>query len=117
MLNDLLLILVRCLLITLIAECGCALLLGVRDRLDLINVALVNVMTNPPVVACMFLTGFFFGSRVRTPVEIGLEVLVVLAEGFVYSKVLKYKKIPALLLSLLLNAASYGIGWIVNLLI
>ena len=115
MLNDLPLILVRCLVLTLVFECGAALLLGVREKPDLITVALVNVMTNPPAVLCMFLTGFFLGRSVRIPVEILLEVLVVVAEGLIYKKLLKYDRIRPMLLSLILNGVSYGLGQIVNL--
>ena len=115
MLNDLPLILLRCLLLTLVFECGAALLLGVRDRTDLLNVALVNVMTNPPVVLCMFLTGFFFGRGARIPVEILLEILVVVIEGLIFKKILRYEKIRPMLLSLILNGISYGLGQIVNL--
>ena len=49
-LNNLPLILVRCLLLTIIIELVVALILSVRDKKDILNIILVNVLTNPVVV-------------------------------------------------------------------
>ena len=42
------------------------------------------------------------------------ELIAFFIEGFIYNKVLKYKKINGYILSLILNISSYSIGHIVN---
>jgi len=103
----------ECLILTILIEGAVALILGYR-KTDLLFTMLVNIMTNPVVVVSTFLVGFFFGNKVRTPVEITEEILVVIIEGFVYYKVMDRKKINPFLLSLILNGASYGMGFVIN---
>jgi hypothetical protein len=70
-----------------------AIILGIRDKKDILNVILVQVLTNPIVVTIPYLIYIEFG---YIPYKVSiyiLEVLAVLIEGFVYSKTLKYKKI------------------------
>ena len=45
---------------------------------------------------------------------ITLEVLTLFIEGIIYKFVLEYKKINWLLISLILNASSFGIGELIN---
>ena len=85
-----------CLGLTLLLELPVAYLWGLRGR-ALLTVAVANVMTNPLAVA-LHLCGI-----PQIPIEIG----VVIAEGFAYS--LHFGKRPWLL-SLISNAASWGIG-------
>ena len=113
-LNNLPLIMVRCLLLTIIIELILALILGVRDKKDIVNVILVNVITNPIVVLIPIIIYIKFGGLFSRISLLILEVLTVVVEGLIYKKVLKYKKINWFLLSLILNVASFLIGEVIN---
>ena len=111
--DELPIVMARCLFFTILIELIVALILKVRDKKDIINIILVNTMTNPLLVS---LTVYITYNRIfnRTLSVIVLKLLVVLIEGFTYKKVLKYKKINPFILSLILNASSYFIGEIIN---
>lgn len=112
--NNIPFILIECLLLTIIIELVLALILGVRDKKDILNIILVNVITNPIVVMSQILLYLKFGYKIEIIGLIILEILVVPVEGLIYKKVLKYKKINPILLSLILNAASLVIGGFIN---
>ena len=82
--------------LTLLLELPIAYFWGLRQR-ELLVVFAANLMTNPLAVA-LHLTGI-----PQLPIEIG----VVLAEGFAYSK--HFEKRPWLL-GIVSNALSWGIG-------
>lgn len=111
--DELPIVMIRCLLVTIIIELLVALILKVKDKKDILNIILVNTMTNPLLVS---LTVYITYNRLfnRTISIIILELLVVLIEGFTYKKVLKYKKINPFILALILNFSSYFIGEIIN---
>lgn len=67
------------LLITLIIEMPVAFLFGARKK-DLLLVVLINILTNPTVVLCSYLTG-----NQRT-FQILLEMIVIFIEGCYYKK-------------------------------
>lgn len=113
-LNNMPLIMVRCLALTIIIELLLALILGVRNKKDIINIILVNVITNPIVVLTPIIVYLKFGGYYPRIVLFILEILTVLIEGLIYKKVLEYKKINWILLSLILNAASFVIGEVIN---
>ena len=112
--EDLPIIMVRCLIITIVIEVACGLILGVRDKKDILNIILVNIMTNPVVVSVPVLVLLLYGTTARWITLAILEVLTVIVEGLVYFKFFKYKKINGFLVSLILNLASYGIGELLN---
>lgn len=114
MLQSLPVIMVRCLLLTILIEGLTALILGVRSKKDLVNTVLVNMITNPILVFSTFILGFYFGNRVKVPVEYGEEIAVVIIEGLIYNKVMDYRKINPFLLSLILNGVSYASGFFFN---
>lgn len=111
--DELPVVMIRCLLSTIIIELLLALILGIRDKKDILNIILVNVMTNPLLVS---LTTYITYNRIfnRILFIIIMEVLVVIIEGFTYKKILKFKKINPYVLSLILNASSYFIGELIN---
>jgi hypothetical protein len=112
--NDLPIIMIRCLLLTIVIEIIVGIIVGVRDKKDFINILLVNVLTNPLVVSLPIYLMIRYGPKARY-ISLGvLEVLAVLVEGFIYHKVLKYKKINPYVLSLILNLSSYLIGEVIN---
>lgn len=91
--------------LTLVVEVPLAAVLGLRRR-DLLLAALVNVLTNPAVVLLHMLFPAAW-------VKFLLEGAAVTAEGFYYSRYGNDIRRPWLL-SLLLNAASFGIGCAVS---
>lgn len=107
-------ILLKCLVLTIIIELSVSLILGVRKRLDIINIILVQILTNPLVVSIsLFINNFYGYKNYRIAIAI-LEVLAVITEGYIYKKTLNYKKINPFLLSLILNGLSYTLGLVIN---
>lgn len=111
--NELPLIMLICLSSTIMIELITSLLLGIRNKKDILNVILVNIMTNPLVVSIlMYIT---YNRLFNTTISIIiLEILVILTEGFTYKKVLTFDKINPYVLSLILNISSYFIGGLLN---
>lgn len=111
--NELPLIMLICLSSTIVIELIMSLLLGIRNKKDILNVILVNIMTNPLVVSIlMYIT---YNRLFNTTISIIiLEILVILTEEFVYKKVLTFDKINPYVLSLILNISSYFIGGLLN---
>lgn len=111
--NELPLIMLICLSSTIVIELIMSLLLGMRNKKDILNVILVNIMTNPLVVSIlMYIT---YNRLFNTTISIIiLEILVILTEGFTYKKVLTFDKINPYVLSLILNISSYFIGELLN---
>ena len=109
-------VMIRCLLSTIIIELLLALILGVRDKKDILNIILVNTMTNPLLVSLItYIT--YNKTYNRTISIIIMEILVVIIEGLTYKKILKFNKKNPYILSLILNASSFLIGEIINYLI
>ena len=98
---------------TVIIEVVFALLLGVRDKKDIMNIILANIMTNPFLVIFSFMIKAKHGDQVYYPVLFFMEILAVLSEGYIYRKYLEYKRIRPFLLSLILNLLSYTIGLLI----
>lgn len=113
-LSDLPIIMIRCLFCTIVIETVMALIIGIREKKDLLNVILVNIVTNPLVVIFPVVFEIQFGYQERMISIIVLEVLAFLFEGFVYYKWLKYQKINGFLVSLILNMSSYWLGELIN---
>lgn len=111
--NELPLIMLICLSSTIVIELIMSLLLGMRNKKDILNVILVNIMTNPLVVSIlMYIT---YNRLFNTTISIIiLEILVILTEGFTYKKVLTFDKINPYVLSLILNISSYFISGLLN---
>ena len=107
---NLLLIMTKCLILTIIIELVIAIILGVKYKKDMILVIIVNIITNPFVVSIPIFLYKLFGFKIEIISLIILEILTVLVEGIIYLKKLKYKSINPFILSLLLNLSSYMIG-------
>jgi len=101
--------------LTLIIEAGFFLLVGKRNKKDLLLLVLVNVITNPLVVLISTLMRWFT-SVDPWVVTIVLESGAVLTEGLFYRHYGKSFKRP-LLFSLAANACSYGIGLLLQLIL
>ena len=111
--SDLPKVMLICLGCTVIIECGVALILGYRKK-DLLNVLLVNMLTNPIVSSVPVFFNYHYGLRARNIVLTILEILTLFVEGFIYVKVLKRRKINGFILSLILNLSSYLLGLVIN---
>lgn len=107
-------IMLKCLVLTCIIELVAGLIIGIKDKKDLLNIFLVNVMTNPIVVSVPVYINIRYGLFQRNIILYTLEILTVIVEGLVYKKFLKYNKINSFVISLILNIASYGIGEFIN---
>ncbi len=110
-------IIIRCLLTTIAVELIIALLLGIKNKVDLINIILVNILTNPVVVVIPMYFNLQYGIVGRNICLYILEILAVIVEGFIYFKYFDYKKINPFLISLILNVCSYLVGVASNYLI
>lgn len=100
--------------LTLLLEEGFALAWGLRERRELVVVALVNVLTNPAVVLFYHTAVGLWGWR-GLPVTAALETLAVLIEWRCYRACSKQLRRP-FLFALLANAFSYDAGCVINLL-
>ena len=112
--NELPMVMVRCLIFTIVIEVIVGIILGIRNKKDILNVILVNVVTNPIVVSVPILIYLYFGYNYEKISLYILEVITLFVEGFIYLKVLNYKKLNPFLISLLLNLSSYLIGELIN---
>ncbi len=95
------------LLLTLLIECGLARLLRIKGK-DLLLVFLVNVMTNPAAVLLSILTG------VVRWIQFFIEAVVIFTEGCYYKKYSRRIE-RGMLVSMLLNGVSYGLGLLFNI--
>lgn len=116
LINDLPIVMLISLLCTLTIELGIAYIFKYRGK-DLINVLLVNILTNPLLNSIIVAINYYYGLKTRNISLIILEIMVVLIEGFIYQKYLDRRRINGYLLSLLLNVSSYLIGLLINELI
>ena len=113
-LNELPLIMIKCLLCTIILECIIGIIIGVRDKKDILNIVLVNIMTNPIVVSVPIFVMTRSNMRNRYITLYILEILTVIVEGLIYKKVFKYKKLNPFVVSIILNLGSYLLGEVIN---
>lgn len=111
------LVFVEALALTLIIELSVALLLKVRNKYDIIYIALINCVTNPLINVIYVGIIIFFkvpaDSIIRYIAVFILELAVWLSEGLFFKKMLEYKKIHGLILSLILNATSFFLGLLI----
>ena len=107
-------LMVFCLTMTILLEGFFAILLGVRKKKDIINIVLVNIMTNPLLVSVSLTINALYGLNARHISMIVLELMAFLVESIIYKNVLSFKKINPFLLSLILNLFSFLIGVFIN---
>jgi len=111
--NEIPIYMVKSLIYTVIVELGISIILGVRDKKDILNIILINIFTNLIVTSIPILFNYLYDYNARNIILYILEILTVIVEGFTYKKVLKYKKINGYVLSLILNVVSYLLGYVV----
>ena len=113
--NNLPFVMIKCLVLTLIIELIVALIIGIRNKKDIFSVILVNIITNPIASSIPILIYYKFGYNGEIIAIAFVEIFAFVFEGFIFSKVLKYKKIDPYLVSLVLNLSSYLIGTFINI--
>ncbi len=111
--SDLPKVMIISLICTIVIEVVVALILGYRKK-DIINVLLVNILTNPLLNSSIVAINYYYGLKTRNICLIIFEILVVLIEGVIYQKYLERNKINGYILSLILNIASCGLGMLIN---
>lgn len=99
--------------LTLVLEEGFALAWGLRGRRELALVALVNCLTNPPVVLLYHTAAGLLGWNPLAVAAV-LESGAVLVEWRCYRAYSEQVKRP-FLFALLVNLFSYGAGCIINM--
>ena len=114
LINDLPIMMLKCLILTIIIEIIVSIILKIKNKKDILNIILVNCITNPLVTSIPVYFNINFGLLERNISLLILEILTLFIEGFIYKKVLNYKKINPYLISLILNMSSYLIGKIIN---
>ncbi len=107
-------IMIVCLLMTIILESIISFLIRIKDKQDYLNIILVNILTNPILVTTSSIIRFNYGLSIYKIYMIILEIIVIIVEGFIYKKYIKYNRINPYLLSLILNLSSYILGFIIN---
>ena len=98
--------------LTIIAELLFAAVLKVRNKYDLVEIVLINCVTNP-VINYILNTVLLFGNIQKEYfycLIALLEIGVVISEGMFYKKTLRHTGINPFVLSFLLNCASYLSG-------
>ena len=99
--------------LTLVLEEGFALAWGLRGRRELVLAALVNCLTNPPVVLLYHSARALWGLSAPTAAVI-LEAAAVLVEWRCWRAFSEQVRRP-FLFALLSNLFSYGTGCVINL--
>jgi len=108
MTRDMLAALLLSLTLTLVLEAAFFLIAGKRDRRDLLLLLLVNVLTNPVVVAAVWLVALY--TRVGAIWAIlPLEAFAIATEGHYYKRYGRSFERPYLF-SVAANLFSYGMG-------
>lgn len=77
------------LVLTVLVEIVVALLFGWRKRHMLLLVILVNLLTNPPAVLICWLGRIYLPPLFSAPIQLLVELLVILAEAFIYCRFAK----------------------------
>ena len=98
--------------LTLLFEVGFFLIIGKRNKKDLLLVILVNTLTNPLVVLIYWIA--YHNTNWNTAIiKVPLEVFAVLTEGYIYKKYAQTIKRP-FVFSLAANTISFTLGLLIQ---
>jgi len=103
--------------LTLLVELSVALAMGWRTWNDLTGVAAVSVITNPFFVLCVYVLLLIFRDLSPLPLVLflaALEIVIVLVEWRLLRWALKKDSRRTVLLSAVMNAASFAAGLVVH---
>ena len=99
--------------ITIIIETLLAYILKIREKEDLLNIIIINFITNVALNIFIIISSILFNKLIINIIL--LEILIVVIEGIFYKKKLSYKKINPFLISLILNTVSYLFSIIIKI--
>lgn len=114
MINIIIFYTIRSLICTIIIETIIGIILGIRNKKDILLLILANTFTNLIVTSVSFTFNYFYGITIRNISLVILELFALFAEAILYKKYFINKKINPYTLSLILNISSYSIGLIIN---
>jgi len=100
------------LVLTVVLETGFFLLIGKRNKRDLLLVVTVNILTNPVVVSLYWLAILYTNAN-PIIITMALELLAVFAEGYYYKKYGQAFPHPYFF-SIVANIVSFGIGLLIQ---
>ena len=106
--------LIKSLILTLIIELIVSILLGIRSKENIKVVVCANICTNPVVVYVSNCVYMLNNDILYFVVVAILELLAVFVEFILYKNFLNFDKISPLIISLVCNVISFGIGVIIN---
>ena len=99
---------------TLIIELIISIILGIKNKDDIKVVICANIITNPVIVYITNCIMLFNNMILYFFIVIILEIIVFIVEFIIYKKCLKFDKISPIVISLINNLSSFGIGVIIN---
>lgn len=99
--------------ITIIIETLLAYLLKIREKEDLLNIVIINFITNVALNIFIIINTTLFNKIIINILL--LEIVIIVVEGIFYKKKLSYKKINPFLISLILNTVSYLFSIIIKI--
>ena len=102
------------LILTIFIELLISILIGIRKRNVIITIIAVNTLTNPIVVFVANVLNSFKNPLLYWGTVIIIELIVVFIEGNIFKKVLNFKKISGIKLSVINNLISFLIGVIIG---
>ncbi len=100
--------------LTLIIELTVSIIIGIRKKEDILVVICANICTNPVVVFtsnCVLLLNNMFIYFIAVII---LELIAWIVEFIIFKKCLRFNKISPLLISILNNSISFGLGLVIN---
>lgn len=97
-------------------EISLGFLFRVKGISGILNIALINILTNPTVVLSMLCVSMFLNPWERLALSV-LEIMVIFLEGFLFSKFKPFSAQKPYLISLVLNLSSFLIGLFLGALI
>lgn len=105
---------IRSLICTIIIELLIGLLLGIRNKKDILLIILVNIFTNLLVTSISFTINYYFGINFKNIVLLLLEVFAFISEAIIYKNYFNFNKINPYVVSLILNVSSFTLGLLIN---
>ena len=105
------------LVLTLIIELTVSIVIGIRKKEDIIVVICANICTNPVVVFTSNCILLLNNMPIYIIAVIILELIAWTVEFLIFKKYLDFKKVSPLLISILNNSISFGLGLIINYII
>lgn len=98
--------------LTLIIETFVAFILGHRNKFVLLSVIFINLITNPLLNYFLWINGYFYFIEPNIWNILILEIMVVFIEWGLLMFALKQRPRRLFLLSLVMNSASFGVGFL-----